>query len=72
MTDDKWTLYIHTNKINSKQYVGITSRPVNQRWGSNGNNYLRDNTYFGNAIKKYGWDAFEHEIIYDACLTEST
>lgn len=66
----KWTLYIHTNKVNNKKYVGITSRKTNERWGINGNNYIKDNTYFGNAIKKYGWDSFEHEIVYNACLTE--
>ena len=40
MENKKWSLYIHTNKINHKQYVGITSRKVKDRWGKNGNNYI--------------------------------
>lgn len=65
----KWSLYIHTNKINGKQYVGITSREPSKRW-NNGKAYINDNTYFGNAIQKYGWDNFEHAIIFNQCLTE--
>ena len=59
-----WKLYIHTNKDNGKMYVGITSREdVNQRW-RNGNGY-QENTHFRMAIKKYGWDNFDHEVLID-------
>ena len=38
----KWCVYIHTNKINNKAYIGITSRKPEERWGNNGNHYTKD------------------------------
>lgn len=67
MSDKTWLLYVHTNKINNKKYVGITSMETKQRW-SNGSGYKGQ--IFYNAIQKYGWDNFEHEIIVEG-LTES-
>ncbi len=68
MENKNWTVYAHINKHNNKVYVGITSRNVNVRWGKNGYNYNQQH-YFWNAIQKYGWDEFEHEIIAEH-LTE--
>lgn len=45
-----------------KVYIGITGRAVVRRWGTNGCGY-KDHTHFWNAIQKYGWDNFKHEII---------
>lgn len=68
--DKKWCVYMHTNKINNKVYVGITSRNPKERWGNNGNHYTKDKQpVFYNAIQKYGWDGFEH-IIFAENLTE--
>ena len=48
-----YTVYIHINQINGKQYVGITSlRPID-RWGKNGEKYKRS-PHFYSAIQKYG------------------
>lgn len=57
-----YTVYCHTNKLNGKRYVGITSQKPERRWG-NGCNYV-DNEYFYRAIKKYGWEEFTHEILF--------
>ena len=67
-----WYVYMHVNKINNKKYIGITCKQTPQkRWGNNGYYYLRkdkNGTYkhplFANAINKYGWDNFEHSILY--------
>lgn len=57
-----WTVYVHTNTINNKRYVGITSKKPEERWGNGGSGY-RKNMHFWSSIQKYGWDNFEHEII---------
>lgn len=61
--EKKYTVYMHTNKINNKSYVGITSKSPKKRW-DNGNGYKKQ-PYFWNAIKKYGWNNFEHIIFMD-------
>ena len=60
----KFIVYIHKNKINDKVYIGITSNSPMKRWGTNGSQY-KQNTHFYNAIQKYGWDNFEHLILFD-------
>lgn len=65
----KWCVYIHTNKINNKVYVGITSKQPKKRWGKNGSEYASDQPVMHSAIQKYGWDNFEHIIFADG-LTE--
>lgn len=56
-----YTVYMHVNKINNKKYIGITRRRPEERWMSNGLGYKRQGFY--NAIKKYGWNNFEHIIL---------
>ena len=57
-----YTLYMHTNKVNDKKYIGITMlEPVQKRW-KRGSGY-KTSTHFHRAIQKYGWDNFKHEII---------
>lgn len=58
---------MHINKINRKKYIGITCQKPNERW-RNGKGYK--NGYFASAIKKYGWDNFEHIIICDGLNEE--
>lgn len=60
-------VYKHTNKENGKVYIGITSQEPKRRW-QNGAGYY--GTYFYNAIQKYGWDGFEHEILLDGLTKE--
>lgn len=64
----KYTVYKHTNKSNGKVYVGITKQAVERRW-QNGHGYA--GTYFWNAIKKYGWDGFEHEVLFTGLTKEA-
>ena len=63
-----YCVYIHTSP-SGKKYVGQTGRTPEKRWGSDGSGYLikKNNKYiqpaFANAILKYGWDNFQHEIV---------
>jgi group I intron endonuclease len=68
MEERKYTVYIHTNKINNKAYIGITGKNVKQRWGKNGYRY-KSNKHFWSAICKYKWENFEH-IIFMTNLTQ--
>ena len=69
MEERKYTVYIHTNKITHKAYIGITSQPVEQRWGKNGCKY-KNSKHFWNAIKKYGWDNFDHIVFMTDLIQE--
>lgn len=60
-------IYCHTNKINNKKYIGQTISTIALR-SKKGFGYTLDgnqptHTKFANAINKYGWDNFEHEIL---------
>ena len=61
INEKNYCVYVHINKINGKMYVGQTCQKPEDRWKS-GYGY-RKNTHFGKAIKKYGWDNFEHIIV---------
>lgn len=63
MKERNYKVYIHRNKTNNKVYIGITSQKPEERW-KNGHAYS-GNKYFTSAIKKYGWNNFEHEILFD-------
>lgn len=58
-----YSVYKHENKLNHKVYIGQTN-DIKRRWKNNGINY-KGCPIFYNAIQKYGWDNFEHIILYD-------
>lgn len=65
-TAKKYLIYRHSNKINGGVYIGQTCciTPI-KRWGANGEGYKKC-PYFYRAIKKYGWNNFEHDILFES------
>ena len=63
INERKYCVYMHKNKINDKVYIGQTGTSVEDRW-QNGKGY-KGCTLFERAIKKYGWENFEHIILED-------
>ncbi len=59
--EEKYTLYKHTGPT-GKVYIGITTQNPERRWREDGSGYKNSKHLF-NAIKKYGWEEFESEII---------
>lgn len=59
-------IYIHTNRFNGKKYVGMTNN-IARRWRNNGIEYKPQKGEkprpFWNAIRKYGFANFEHEVV---------
>ena len=64
--DCRYYVYKHTSPSN-KIYIGITQQNPEKRWQC-GAGYS-GNIHFINAIKKYGWKNFTHEILFSG-LTE--
>lgn len=71
--NNKWSVYKHTSP-SGKVYIGI-AKDVKHRWRNKGAGY-KGGTRIVNAIKKYGWDSFKHEILFtdltkeEACKKE--
>lgn len=61
-----YCVYKHTSP-DGRVYIGLTKNDPLLRW-ENGHGY-KNNTYFTRSIKKYGWENFKHDILYDN-LTE--
>lgn len=57
----KGIIYKITNKVNGKSYIGQTRYTLEFRWKQH--IHKKDNTYFHNAIHKYGKDNFSLEIL---------
>lgn len=56
------TVYMFTNIINSKKYIGRTMQPINNRSGNKGTGY-KTCPKFWHAICKYGWNNFKLDIL---------
>lgn len=66
-----YVVYLHTNLINNKVYVGQTNNII-RRWRNNGieYTYTQSHSLFGKAIQKYGWENFSHEILAEELTQE--
>ena len=58
---------MHTSP-SGRVYIGITCQNPLHRW-KNGKGYS-NNSYFFNAIVKYGWENFRHEILFTGLSLE--
>lgn len=58
-----YVVYEHKNKINNKRYIGVTGKTVEVRWSKKEGSY-KASRRFHRALMKYGWDNFEHNILY--------
>lgn len=61
MGDKEYIVYLHINKINRNVYVGIThyTNPE-KRWQFG----YKNNPHLQSAITKYGWENFNHVILF--------
>lgn len=63
-----YCVYKHTNNINSKSYIGMCAEQTMYRRWRNGEGYKGQNFY--GDIEKYGWDAFEHVVLFSGLTKE--
>ena len=66
--DFMYCVYKHVNKTNGRVYIGISSN-LSRRWSNKGYKYISSPVFY-NAIKKYGWDGFDHIVIKDNLTKE--
>lgn len=58
-----YSVYVHTNKIDGRKYVGITRRKPHERWHKDGSGYYENKPFWAD-IQLLGWnDGFTHEIV---------
>jgi len=56
-------IYLITNKVNSKIYVGKTSKSLQDRFKRHCYNHQNQNTYLYRAMRKYGIENFTIKIL---------
>ena len=67
-----WTIYCHTHAATGRRYIGQTKLSWQRRWKghlANARRSLDGYAHFGNALRKYGADAFSHEVL-ESCSTQ--
>lgn len=63
--DRCYKVYMHTNLINWKRYIGLTRQEPKKRWGT-----YALNTPIGRAFRKYGRENFVSEVLIDELTKE--
>ena len=63
MTSDMACVYVITNTVNNKQYVGVTKNPKT-RMNAHACHTIPTKAAIKNAIKAYGRDKFKMEILF--------
>lgn len=66
---ENFIVYMHTNMINDKKYIGITCQMGVRRWRDNGYGY-KNSLHFYSAINKYGWENFDHKVLRENLTKE--
>ena len=62
----KWTIYCHTHIDSGRRYIGLTRQTWQARWDAHVYQAISHKDgwgHFQNAIRKYGKDAFSHEVL---------
>lgn len=63
----EWTIYCHIHCESGRCYIGVTSWTWRKRWNRHVYSANRGKgsgrSHFHNAIRKYGKDAFDHEVL---------
>ncbi len=76
MSTDIYSIYKATNIINNKNYIGftsnITTRKILHKHETYNPKLSGYTSYFHNAIRKYSWDNFVWEILYQSLDREHT
>ena len=68
--DEKnFIVYVHVLKNDGRFYIGQTNGTMSNRAGSNGHRYNKCTKFF-NAIQKYGWNNFDHIVLFEHCTLE--
>lgn len=68
-----YTVYMHTNTITNKSYIGQTKYTMEHRWKghiSGSRNKAKNNHAFANAILKYGSMPWEHLVLHTGLSKE--
>lgn len=62
-----YSIYKSTNKVNGKVYIGFASNLAKRKYRHKHYALIKKTTnHFYTAIRKYGWDNFEWQIIYQS------
>ena len=67
-----YSIYKATNTINKKVYIGFDCNWPNRVYSHKSRSTEKNNIKFYNSIRKYGWDNFVWEVIYQSKDGEHT